>query len=139
MHSQLFAVLASRSQKTGHIQHNSGSCTLKPVSCVAKGNRLYVASNPPWTPGLHLLRLVFKHTFGHWHASRGKSQRLALDQGSAEFDPVQSSLDNQAAVSASVLPSAAASSEAAAIIDLDFSSFIIGDGVVTAFFILMVR
>jgi hypothetical protein len=62
-------------------------------------------------------------------AGRRETQRLALDQDSGQLDAVQQSLDNQAAgCSAGATASAGAGSRTSSI-DLDFSSFIIGEGV----------
>lgn len=93
----------------------------------------------PGTTCFDLFRLMPDHTFRYRHGGWGKTQRLALDQDTGDFNAIQLSLGNQAdGCSASTAGSAAASSRTS-IIDFDFSSFIIGEGVVTAFFILMVR
>ena len=68
--------------------------------------------------------------FHYRHTGRCKTLRLALDQDTNKLDAVQQSLDNQAAGSAAARASSS---------DLDFSSFIIGDGPLTARLVLIVR
>ena len=120
----------------------SWSRRLQPSGRLAQSNGLDFTLDAPWVTRFDLFRLVPDHAFRYRHGSRGKTQYLALDQDSGEFNAVQLSLNNQAAGSTSASDSASASSTASSrtpIIDLDFSSFIIGEGSVTAFFILMVR
>jgi len=117
---------------------------LQPPGRLAQTNGLDFTLDAPWIACFDLLRLVPDHAFRYRHGSRGKTQYLALDQDSGQFNAVQLSLNNQAAGSTSTSASASASTSGAAssrasIIDLDFSSFIIGEGSVTAFFILIVR
>jgi len=116
--------------------------SLKPLGRLAQTNGLDFTLDAPWITCFDLLRLVPDHAFRYRHGSRGITQFLALDQDSSEFNAVQLSLNNQAAGSTSASASVSTSSTASSrtsIIDLDFSSFIIGEGPVTAFFILMVR
>ena len=74
--------------------------------------------------------------FADRHTSRCKTQRLALDQGSGELDAVQQRLVNQAAGCPAVAAGAGSRTSSS---DLDFSSFIIGDGVLTARLVRIVR
>ena len=119
---------------------------LKPSGRLAQTNGLDFTLDLPWVARFDLFRLVPDHAFRYWHGGRGETQHLALDQDSGEFNAVQLSLNTQAAGSTSASDSASDSASASStassrtsIIDLDFSSFIIGEGSVTAFFILMVR
>ena len=111
---------------------------LQPLGRLAQADGLDFTFDAPGAPRFNLFRLVCYHAFRYRHGGRRETQRLALDQDSGEFDAVQLSLNYQAAGADSVSTSTAATSRTS-IIDFDFSSFIIGDGPVTAFFILMVR
>jgi hypothetical protein len=90
--SQLPAVLAARREKTAYAQRRSGIRRLQPPGRFADTDRLDFAIDAPRFSGLDLLRLVPDHAFHHRHAGRSETQRLALDQGSREFDAVQRSL-----------------------------------------------
>ena len=70
------------------------------------------------------------------YAGRRKAQGLALDQDPTELDAVKQSLENQAAGCAA--GSAGAGSRTSSK-DLDFSSFIIGEGVLTARLVRIVK
>ena len=136
--SQLLAVLAPGGEKAGQMHLHSRCRRLQPLGRLAQGNGLDFALDAPRAPRFNLFRLVRYRAFHYRHGGRRVTQRLARDQDSGEFNAVQLSLNYQAAGAASASVSTGASSRTS-IIDFDFSSFIIGDGVVIAFFILMVR
>ena len=139
MQSQLFAALASCSKKARQPQVRPRRRGLQPFGGFTQTDGLDFTFNPPWATGFDLFRLMSNDAFRNRHAGRGVTQRLALDQCSREFDAVQLSLGNQFAGAGWTSASAAGCSSWASIIERDFSSFIIGEGVVTARFILMVR
>ena len=99
---------------------------------------LISALDAPRAARFDLFRLMPDHTLRYRHLGRSEPQSAALDQNSGQFNAVQLSLNSQAAGCSAATTSTAASSRTS-IIDLDFSSFIIGDGSVTARFILMIR
>ena len=138
MQTQLLAVPAFRRQKAGQMNSRSRCRRLQPLGRLAQADGLNFTLDAPLTTGFKLLRLVPDQAFDDRHRGWSETQRLALDQRSSEFNAVQLRLNNQAAGAASATASAGAAGRTS-IIDLDFSSFIIGDGSVTAFFILMVR
>ena len=135
MQSQLLAALTARCQKACQSNHRSWYYRLQPLRRFTQANRLDFAFNATCTARLNLLRLMGNHAFSHRYGCRCIAQGTAFNQRSNQFDPVQLSLNNQFAAAAPV----SAGASAAASIDFDLSSFIIGEGVVTAFFILMVR
>ncbi len=148
MQSKLLAVLALGGEKTGQTKRSSRRGGLQPLGGRTQADGLDFTLDAPWTPRFHLFRPMPDHTFHDRHAGRGETQRFALNQGSGQFDrifrSIQQSLDNQAAGCSAGLAAASAGADTAAsalasIIDLDFSSFIIGDGVVMARLVLMVR
>ena len=118
----------------------SRSCRLQPPGRLAQTDGLDFALDAPRATRFNLLRLVADHTFRHRHLSRGETQRFALDQCSSQLNAVQLSLYSQAAGSTTAAASTSTvASSRTSIIDLDFSSFIIGDGSVIARLVLMVR
>ena len=137
MQSQLFAALTLGGEKSNHPNLRPRCCGLEPPCHISQSDRLNIALNSPLNSGFSLLRLVSNNAFDNRHSRRSKTKRLSLDQGPGQLNAIQLSLDNQLA--AASLAFAAGSSCAAANIDFDLSSFIIGEGVVTARFILMVR
>ena len=148
MQSKLLAVLALGSEKTGQTKRSPRRGGLQPLGGRAQADGMDFTLDAPWTPRFHLFRPMHDHTFHDRHAGRGETQRFALYQGSGQFDRIfrsmQQSLDNQASATASAGAGVATgavtgASALTSIIDLDFSSFIIGDGVVMARLVLMVR
>ncbi|MBS1229156.1 MAG: hypothetical protein H6R17_2433 [Proteobacteria bacterium] len=113
--------------------------SLQPSRRLTQTDGLDFALDTPRATRFNLLRLVPDHTFRYRHLGRGETQRAALDQDSSQFNAIQLSLDSQAAGCSAAASTATTASSRTSIIDLDFSSFIIGDGSVTARFILMVR
>ena len=81
-----------------------------------------------------LLRRVPKQGFDYRNSRRGVAQTLALNQLTGNFDAIQVSLCFQASAA-----SCGSATTSPASKDFDFSSFIIGEGVLTARFILTVR
>ena len=138
MQSQLLAVLTSGGQEAGQMHRHSRCRRLQPLGRLAQTDGLDFALDAPRTARFDLFRLMTDHALGDRHSGRGETQRTALDQDTGQFKLVQLSLNNQAAGCSAAATSTAASSRTS-IIDLDFSSFIIGDGSVTARFILMIR
>lgn len=139
MQSQLFAVLALGGQEAGQTNRHSRCRCLQPLGRLAQTDGLDFTLDAPRTTRFDLLRLMPDHTFRYRHPGRGETQRTALDQDSSQFNAIQLSLDNQAAGCSAAATASTAASSRTSIIDLDFSSFIIGDGSVIARFILMVR
>ena len=135
MQSQLLAALTARCQKARQSNQHSRNCRLQPLRRFAQTDGLDFALDAPCAACFNLLRLMSNHAFGNRYGCRCIAQGTTFHQRSNQFNPVQLSLNNQLAAAALV---SAGASEAASI-DFDFSSFIIGDGVVTAFFILIVR
>ena len=121
------------------MNRHSRCCRLQPLRRLAQTNGLDFTLDAPRATRFDLLRLVPDHTFRHRHAGRGETQRFALDQDSGQFNAVQLSLNNQAAGCSAAASTTTTASSRASIIDLDFSSFIIGDGSVIARLVLMVR
>ncbi len=136
MQSRLLAVPAARRQKAGQTKLRARSRRLQPLRHAAQGNRLDFAFDAPPAAGFELFRLVPDQAFADRHAGRRETQRLALDQGSGQLDAIQRSLDNQAAGCPAASPAAGSRTSS---IDFDFSSFIIGDGEVTARLVRIVR
>ena len=135
MQSQLLAALTARCQKARQSNQHSWNCRLQPLRRFAQTDRLDFALDAPNAACFNLFRLMSNHAFGNRYGCRCITQSATFHQRSNQFNPVQLSLNNQLAAAA--LASAGASE--AVNIDFDLSSFIIGEGVVTAFFILMVR
>mgnify|MGYP001417973632 CR=1 FL=1 len=110
---------------------------MQPLCRRPQGDGLDFTLDVSWATRFNLLRLMPDQTFRYRHTGWRKTQRFALDQGSSEFNAVQQSLvNNQAAGSAAA--SAGAGSRTSSK-DFDLSSFIIGDGVLTARLVLIVR
>jgi hypothetical protein len=93
MQSQLLAVLAFSGQEAGQMNFYSWSHRLKPPGRLAQTNGLDFTLDAPWVTRFDLFRLVSDHAFRYRHGSRGKTQCLALDQDSGEFNAVQLSLN----------------------------------------------
>ena len=121
------------------MNRHSRCCRLQPPRRLAQTDGLDFTLDAPRATRFDLLRLMPDHTFRYRHAGRGETQRFALDQDSGQFNAVQLSLDSQAAGCSAAASTSTATSSRTSIIDLDFSSFIIGEGSVIARFILMVR
>ena len=138
MQSQLFAALTSGGQKARQMNRHSRCRRLQPLGRLAQTDGLDFALDAPRATRFDLFRLMPDHTLRYRHLGRSEPQSAALDQNSGQFNAVQLSLNSQAAGCSAAATSTAASSRTS-IIDLDFSSFIIGDGSVTARFILMIR
>ena len=114
---------------------------MQPLCRCTQGDGLDFAFDTPWAARFKLLGLMPDQAFHYRHTGRCKTLRLALDQDTNKLDAVQQSLDNQAAGSAAAWSTAASAGEGsrASSSDLDFSSFIIGDGPLTARLVLIVR
>lgn len=115
--------------------HSRCRC-LQPPGGLAQTDGLDFTLDTPCTTRLDLVRLMPDQYFRYRHGGRGITKCLALDQDAGEFYAIQLSLNNQSAATSAT---SAAGSSWAPIIDFDLSSFIIGEGVVTARFILTVR
>lgn len=137
MQPWLLAVAAPGGQKARQMEGSPRICRLQPLCRGTQSNGLDFTFDTSWTTRFELFGLVPDQTFHYRHTSRRKTQRLALDQDSSELDAVQQSLSNQAAGSPAA--SSAGSGSRACSSDLDFSSFIIGDGPLTARLVLIVR
>ena len=135
MQSQLLAALTARCQKARQSNYCTWNRRLQPLRHFAQTDRLDFTLDAPCATRFNLLRLMGNHALGNWYGGRRVAQGTTFNQCSNQFNPVQLSLNNQLATAALV---SAGASEAGSI-DFDLSSFIIGEGVVTAFFILMVR
>jgi len=134
MQPRLPAVPAAGGEKTAQLQPCPGTRGLQPACRFAESDRRQLTLDAAMAAGLELLRLVTDQALRDRYAGRGEAQRLALDQDSAELDPVQQRLGVQAAGCSPVAAGSRTSSS-----DLDFSSFIIGDGALTARLVLIVR
>ena len=136
MQSWLLAVAAPGSEKPRQPERRPRTRRLQPACRRTQGNRLDFTLDTSWAARFDLLGLMPDQAFRDRYAGRRKAQGLALDQDPTELDAVQQSLENQAAGCAA--GSAGAGSRTSSI-DFDFSSFIIGEGVVTARLVLIVR
>jgi len=138
--SGLSAVAAARGEKTADTQCRSGSRGLQPLRRLTDGQCLDVAFDLPRAAGFDLLRAVRDQAFDHRHAGRGVTQGFPLDQRAGQLEAIQcgdsANPDTQAAGAAG--DSLGAASRVSSI-DFDFSSFIIGEGVVTARLVRMIR
>ena len=139
MQSQLFAVLTSGGQKARQMNRHSRCRRLQPLGRLAQTDGLDFALDAPRAARFDLFRLMPDHTLRYRHLGRSETQCAALDQDSGQFNAVQLSLNIQAAGCSAAASTTTTASSRASIIDLDFSSFIIGDGSVIARLVLMVR
>jgi hypothetical protein len=98
MQSWLLAVAAPGGEKTRQLERRPRT---SPPAAIGPSSPRAIAwishSTRRRLPSFNLFRLMSDQTFRDRHAGRRKTQRLALDQDSAELDAVQQSLDNQAA------------------------------------------
>ncbi len=141
MQSGLPAVTASGGEKTAQSQRYSGTGFLQPAGCRSDGYRLDVAFDLSRVAGFDLFRVVGDQAFDDRYPGRSEAQRFAFDQRTGQLDAIFGAIQPTLAIQAAASPagaSAGAGSRASSI-DFDFSSFIIGDGVVTARLVRMIR
>ena len=106
---------------------------------IAQRHRLHFHRNLAGQARFDLFRFVRQHTAGHRYSGRGSTQRQHFGHARIEAQFVQTRFRQLATQAAAASLSAGLASSDPMFIERDFSSFIIGEGVVTAFFILMVR
>ena len=133
MQNQLSTVAAARGEKPDDLETLTERRAGKPAGGVAQRLDRDLELDAPLAAGLHHFALMAQLRVADRHAGRGIANCVALDQdaGQAQLIPYQ--------VRQAASAGAAAGAASPPISDLDFSSFIIGDGVVTARFILTTR
>lgn len=133
MQNQLSAVTAARGEEPGDLEALAERRAAEPAGLVAQRLDRDLELETPLAAGLDHVALMAQLRFADRHAGRGVANCVALDQdaGQAQLIPCQ--------VRQAASAGAAAGAASPPISDLDFSSFIIGDGVVTACFIFIVR
>ncbi len=132
-------------EKSRHLDRSADRDRLQPLGWLRKRNNGDLTLHLPHHSGLGLLRGMLEQPFAYRNPRRRVAQRLALDQPAGELDAVQSfsrAITRCAAGSSAATATAAGATSAATSPpnkERDFSSFIIGEGVVRACFILTVR
>ncbi len=136
MHLQLLAIPTAGGEKAAEDEHRTRHCCLQKLRCSSQGDHPDLTLNAAWATRLDLFRLVSDKPLDNGHTCRRKPHRLTLDENPAQFDAVRQSRDDQAAGCAADSTCDGSRSSSS---DLDFSSFIIGDGALTARFVRIVK
>ena len=143
MQDRRSALQAFRSQEAVDLDRASDLRRLEPAGRITQGAQRQFHFYPPRAAGFDHIGRMLQYRLADRNPGRGVAQRLAFENLAGDDEPVgrpfsvlSCFLDRlQAAASTG----AAAGADSVPIRDFDFSSFIIGDGVVTACFIFMVR
>jgi hypothetical protein len=106
---------------------------------IAHRHRLHFHRHVAGQSRFALFRFVCQHAACDRHSGRGSTQRQHFGHARIEAQFVQTRFRQLATQAAAASLSTGLASSDPMFIERDFSSFIIGEGVVTAFFILMVR